>query len=53
MWTLLLYLSIISGFVMPYFFIKAIRTKDDNFKYTLLTCASFGIIILTLVFPLT
>ena len=47
-------LSIIMGFVFPVALIKAVRTKDDNISsnYTTLSCISFGIIILTIVFLL-
>lgn len=45
--TVLIYLSLISGFLFPYFLIQAIK-REDAFGYTMLSCASFGVIAMTL-----
>lgn len=47
-------ISIISGFVFPVVLIKAIRAKSEDAvsRYSALSCVSFGIIVLTILFLL-
>ena len=44
--------SMIAGFIFPMFLIRAIRSTDEENdvpKYTLLSCVSFGVIVLTVI----
>ena len=43
----LLFTGILAGFAFPFFFIKAIRSKDDKaLKATVLSCLTFGLCML-------
>ena len=51
MLTFLWIAGMIAGFIFPFFFIQAIRSKDENSEFsknTFLSCLTFGICILSI-----